>query len=111
MPFSVLRGELDGYLFSQTVTGSPTAQTLFSGAAQVVTPYPFTDPDARSHQRASMFIVPVDTPGGPTLGRAVAVEPMTAPANAFNTGAGLRWLEPGETWTVRWGIRHTGLAG
>ncbi|TFD76966.1 aldose 1-epimerase family protein [Cryobacterium fucosi] len=54
---------------------------------------------------------PVDTPGGPALGRAVAVEPMTAPANAFNTGAGLRWLEPGETWTVRWGIRHTGLAG
>ncbi|TFC07454.1 aldose 1-epimerase family protein [Cryobacterium mannosilyticum] len=54
---------------------------------------------------------PVDTPDGPTPGRAVAVEPMTAPANAFNTGAGLRWLEPGETWTVRWGIRHTGLAG
>lgn len=54
---------------------------------------------------------PVDGPGGPTPGRAVAVEPMTAPANAFNTGAGLRWLPPGETWTVRWGIRHTGLAG
>ncbi len=54
---------------------------------------------------------PVDTPDGPVLGRAVAVEPMTAPANAFNTGAGLRWLAPGETWTVRWGIRHTGLAG
>ena len=38
---------------------------------------------------------------------AIAIEPMTAPANAFNTGIGLRWLEPGETWTLSWGIRHT----
>lgn len=35
---------------------------------------------------------------------AVAIEPMTAPANAFNTGENLRWLEPGETWTLHWGI-------
>jgi aldose 1-epimerase len=47
---------------------------------------------------------------GSTPGQAVAVEPMTAPADAFNSGAGLRWLEPGETWTVRWGIRHEGFA-
>ncbi|CAN5290248.1 aldose 1-epimerase family protein [soil metagenome] len=39
-------------------------------------------------------------------GHAVAIEPMTAPANAFNTGEGLRWLGPGETWTLQWGIRH-----
>lgn len=37
---------------------------------------------------------------------ALAVEPMTAPANALNTGRGLRWLAPGESWTVSWGIRH-----
>lgn len=41
---------------------------------------------------------------------ALAVEPMTAPANALNTGQGLRWLEPGEEWTVRWGIRPEGFA-
>lgn len=35
---------------------------------------------------------------------AVAIEPMTAPANAFNTGENLRWLEPGERWTLRWGV-------
>jgi aldose 1-epimerase len=29
---------------------------------------------------------------------------MTGPANAFNSGEGLRWLEPGETFTMRWGI-------
>jgi len=36
---------------------------------------------------------------------ALAVEPMTAPPNALRTGEGLRWLEPGERWTVSWGIR------
>lgn len=35
---------------------------------------------------------------------AVAVEPMTAPADALNSGLGLRWLEPGETWSGGWGI-------
>ncbi len=39
-------------------------------------------------------------------GLAVAVEPMTAPGNAFNSGDGLRWLAPGETWTAVWGIRY-----
>ncbi|MGN8026681.1 aldose 1-epimerase family protein [Microbacterium sp. 22242] len=34
----------------------------------------------------------------------VALEPMTAPAEAFNSGRGLRRLEPGERWTVQWGI-------
>ncbi|NKX53245.1 aldose 1-epimerase family protein [Arthrobacter mobilis] len=35
---------------------------------------------------------------------AVAVEPMTAPANAFNSGQGLTWLAPGETLSGSWGI-------
>ncbi|WP_223691639.1 aldose 1-epimerase family protein [Leifsonia poae] len=42
---------------------------------------------------------------------AIAIEPMTAPANAFNTGRGVRWLAPGETWTVSWGIRAEGFTG
>ena len=46
---------------------------------------------------------------GTAPGQAVAIEPMTAPSDAFNTGAGLRWLKPGEAWTVRWGIRHFGF--
>ncbi|WP_066518064.1 aldose 1-epimerase family protein [Curtobacterium ammoniigenes] len=37
---------------------------------------------------------------------ALAVEPMTAPANALNSGTGLRWLEPDERWTGSWGIRR-----
>lgn len=35
---------------------------------------------------------------------AVAIEPMTGPANAFNSGDGLRWLAPGEQFSMDWGI-------
>jgi aldose 1-epimerase len=35
----------------------------------------------------------------------LAVEPMSAPANAFRTGTSLTRLEPGESATTRWGIR------
>ena len=59
-------------------------------------------------------IFPVRTRGtdGATtvqLGQAVAIEPMTAPADAFNSGMGLRWLAAGEEWVVRWGIAPTGF--
>lgn len=37
--------------------------------------------------------------------QAVALEPMTAPANALNSGEGLRWLEPGSGFAADWGIR------
>jgi aldose 1-epimerase len=43
----------------------------------------------------------------PGRSRAVAVEPMTGPANAFNTGDGLRWLPPGESFTMSWGIDYS----
>lgn len=35
---------------------------------------------------------------------AVAIEPMTAPADALNSGLGIRHLDPDETWTLHWGI-------
>jgi len=41
---------------------------------------------------------------------AIAVEPMTAPAEAFNSGRGLRWLAPGEDWQLSWGIRFEGFS-
>ena len=44
--------------------------------------------------------------------RAVAVEPMTGPANAFNSGDGLRWVAPGESFSMEWGIDYApGTAG
>ncbi len=39
---------------------------------------------------------------------AVAIEPMSAVPDALNSGRGLRWLAPGETWTVSWGIAYSG---
>ena len=41
----------------------------------------------------------------PDVGRrGLAIEPMTCPPNAFNTGEGLIRLEPGEVFEGRWGI-------
>ncbi|QCU79479.1 aldose epimerase [Citricoccus sp. SGAir0253] len=45
-------------------------------------------------------------PGRP---RAVALEPMTAPADALNSGHGLAWTAPGESLSAAWGI--TGRLG
>jgi len=42
------------------------------------------------------------TASGPVT--AIAVEPMTAPADALNSGVGLRWIEPGASWSGSWGI-------
>lgn len=46
-------------------------------------------------------------PRGSGFVTAIAMEPMTAPANAFNSGQSLKWLNPGETWQAAWGIRYT----
>lgn len=40
-------------------------------------------------------------PGRPLT---VAIEPMTAPADAFNSGRSLRRLATGESWTLEWGV-------
>lgn len=45
-------------------------------------------------------------PTGDGVTTAIAIEPMTAPANAFNNGEA-RWVAPGETWSASWGIRYT----
>jgi aldose 1-epimerase len=45
---------------------------------------------------------PDDHPG---RGRAVAVEPMTCPPDALNSGTDLISLAPGETWQGSWGLR------
>ncbi|WP_199441182.1 aldose 1-epimerase family protein [Umezawaea beigongshangensis] len=50
--------------------------------------------------------VQVYTPGNfPGRGRAVAIEPMTCPPDALNSGVDLLHLAPGETWAGRWGVR------
>ena len=39
---------------------------------------------------------------------AVAIEPMTAPPDALNSGRGLIWLEPGARWEGSWGLVFSG---
>lgn len=50
------------------------------------------------------YVQAFTTTGYPGQSLVVAIEPMTAPADAFNSGRGLRRLAPGEAWTLRWGI-------
>lgn len=44
---------------------------------------------------------PDDFPG---RGRAVAIEPMTCPPDALNSGTDLIELAPGQRWSARWGL-------
>lgn len=50
------------------------------------------------------FVQVYTTTNYPGYELAVAIEPMTAPADALNSGLGIRRLAPGETWTLRWGV-------
>lgn len=50
------------------------------------------------------FVQVYTTDKYPGQSLAVAIEPMTAPADALNSGVGIRRLDPGETWTLEWGI-------
>ena len=47
-----------------------------------------------------------DTLAPPRRRRSVAVEPMTCPADAFNSGTDLITLETGQVWRGTWGIRR-----
>jgi aldose 1-epimerase len=53
----------------------------------------------RHHKWVQVYVGP---PGRRDI---LAVEPMTAPPNAFATGQDLLVVDPGEAVTVRWGIR------
>lgn len=65
-------------------------------------------PDGRSvslwQDAACAYVHVFVTDRLPGRTKAVALEPMTGPANAFNSGDGLRWLPPGESFTMAWGI-------
>jgi aldose 1-epimerase len=47
---------------------------------------------------------PAHDQGYPGRGRALAVEPMTCPPNAFNSGIDMIVLKPGESWSASWGM-------
>lgn len=70
-------------------------------------------PDGRSvalwHDASVSHVHVYITKDFPGRTLAVAMEPMTGPANAFNSGDGLRWLEPGESFTMNWGVETFGI--
>ncbi len=47
---------------------------------------------------------PANGKGYPERGRALAIEPMTCPPNAFNSGIDEIVLAPGQTWSAKWGM-------
>lgn len=70
-----------------------------------------TAPDGRSvtlwQGEGFDYVQAFTTDRYPGQSLAVAIEPMTAPADAFNSGRGLRRLAPGESWTLNWGIEFS----
>ena len=70
--------------------------------------------DVRVWGDAGLDWVQVFTAKGADTGvkgtRGVAVEPMSCPSNAFNSGDGLVVLEPGQDWSGTWGISPGQLA-
>ncbi|WP_026553793.1 aldose 1-epimerase family protein [Arthrobacter sp. 35W] len=77
----------------------------FAGGRATTT---LTAPDGRTvwlwQEEGAAYVHIFATDKFPGRTKAVAVEPMTGPANAFNSGDGLNWLEPGSSATLRWGI-------
>jgi aldose 1-epimerase len=76
---------------SATLVAPDGARTILRqdvawGWAQVYTTHQYASPDG-----------PID---------AVAVEPMTAPPDALNSGTDLIWIAPGETWEGGWELRR-----
>jgi aldose 1-epimerase len=51
-----------------------------------------------------LMVFSADTLAPAERRRSLAVEPMTCAPDAFNSGAGLLVLTPGQTWTGAWGI-------
>lgn len=86
-----------------------TALETFHGVAR----HTLSAPDGRAvalwHDGSVSHVHVYITDDFPGRSYAVAMEPMTGPANAFNSLDGLRWLEPGERYTMNWGIQSIGF--
>ena len=97
--------------------GKPVAESIMDTAFtnlrthDGVARHTLAAPDGRSvslwHDGSVSYVhvfVTNEFPGRPL---AVAMEPMSGPANAFNSGDGLRWLAAGESYTMNWGIESS----
>lgn len=94
--------------------GDVTLDTAYSGLARDddgLIRHSLTAPDGRSlvlwQGPGFDFAQVFTTDRYPGQSLAVAIEPMTAPADAFNSGRGLKWLAYAESWSLSWGIELT----
>ncbi|WP_104091239.1 aldose 1-epimerase family protein [Arthrobacter sp. GMC3] len=103
-----------GRLLGEVIMDTAFTDLAFSGPSggtagdDGVARHTLTAPDGRNvslwHDHTVSYVHVYITDNFPGRPLAVAMEPMTGPANAFNSGDGLKWLEPGATFTMRWGI-------
>ncbi len=100
--YDLRAGRVLGELYLDDAWGG--VETVDGVAARLIAPDGREVRLKQDHQHG--YIQVFTTRDYPGTSLAVAIEPMTAPANAFNSGKGLRWLEPGETWTASWGIQY-----
>ena len=91
--------------------GGVTLDTGFTGLhrdADGLVRHTLTAPDGRRvtlwQGEGFDFVQVYTTTTYPGQKLAVAIEPMTAPADALNSRIGIRRLAPGETWELSWGI-------
>ncbi len=104
-PFDLRRPRLVGDLELDTAFGGLTPRDRVSAqlvARDGATLSVLQDDDWEYLQVFTTSVFPGE--GGPKS--AIAIEPMTAPPDALNSGLGLRWLEPGELWEGSWGLRY-----
>lgn len=112
-PPRVLEGDEQLFRSGRRLAGV-LLDTAFGGAApapddpQGLVRHSITDPEGHG---VELWADPVfkwvqvytaeDFPG---RGRAVAIEPMTCPPDALNSGTDLLVLDPGESWIAQWGL-------
>jgi aldose 1-epimerase len=92
--------ELDDAWSGVTVVDGGSTQTLRAPDGRTVSLW------ADEHFGYVQVFITRKFPCGSGYRTAVAIEPMTAPADAFNSGEGLQWLHPGEDWSASWAIRY-----
>lgn len=86
--FATLRREEDGRVHSTLTAPDGRVVTLWQG-------------------EGLDYLQAYTSTGYPGQELVVALEPMSAPAEAFNSGRGLRRLATDEVWTAQWGVTLT----
>lgn len=80
----------DGERWRITVDGVPAGRVEVWGSQELPWAQVFDE----------KVTLPLDGPYPP----GIAIEPMSCPADAFNSGTDLAWIAPGSSWAAEWGI-------